>query len=321
VLLLLASSATAQVPGMSVEPCDICVGRDQVDAAQSIGPIPCENWYNMSSYTFDETENCLLNRAAGAKFCSCGDAVTWNTCYLCGDATSNQQADFSKYIPDSPGGSLTCGDMLEMPAVDNLDTCSLLQEKYAFWCGCPNANANVPCPFCPEGAPPNLDVEYPFTNGGMSCSELHDFYQVQTASSCETLRGSDFQYFLIDMPAHCECPGRSAPMLCQGSYCPEGQGIPTENLTNAIGQNLGVTCADTDFLMDFITKPEDCDFLYSTANLCCAEVSQVATEVDSENAGSGSGTVFESTGGNQQSSASRMSAVAWTASILGFFVW
>lgn len=306
-LVLLASSAYGQGEDDNSGACDVCIGDGWVNEAAFFGDMPCSDWIVLANNTPAGVEACTLHRTAGAQFCGCNEVTeTFATCYLCGDAASNAQANANKYIPDSPGASLTCEDMMEMPILD-ADTCPLIQEKYQHWCECPNApqTAAVSCSFCEGGGEPNTDLDYPFVDGGLNCADLNDWYQVQSAESCPAVRESDLSFYLIDMQAYCQCPGREPPMVCQGSFCPSGMGIPTDQIATLIDDLTGVTCGDSSFLMEMITKEEDCELLYSTSDICCKAAGDV---------------VFEATGGTSAAT-TQTPFIALLAAVLALFAW
>ncbi|CAB9508129.1 expressed unknown protein [Seminavis robusta] len=259
-------------------PCDVCVGG-AFDASLSFGGIPCSDWHGFASTTTpDGEEACYLHRTSGAHFCGCASDQQFDTCYLCGDANSNEYANLGLALPDSPdGGGLTCKDILEMPDTDDGITCPLIQEKYQKWCGCPNAadDAEPPCPFCEGGGEPNPALEFPFADGGQSCAALNDWYKVQTANACPKIRQADSLTYLIDMQAYCECPGREAPKICSDVYCPSGTGIPAANLSKVLDENTGITCGDSSYLLEMIQSQANCDLLLSTADQCCKTASEV----------------------------------------------
>ena len=135
---------------------------------------------------------------------------------------------------------------------------------------------------------------------------LNDFYQVQTAASCPALREEDEKFYLIDLQAYCQCPGRDPPNVCEGSYCPTGSGIPTHQLSTVIDPEMGLTCKDTGFLMDMIAKQQDCEALYSTSWICCSEEpSQI---------------VFESANGQFNQSSGVTTTMTMASKVVSFLV-
>ena len=135
-----------------------------------------------------------------------------------------------------------------------------------------------------------MELEYPFDNGGLNCAMLEEWYQVQSAASCSAIRAADAGFYLMDMQAYCQCPGREPPMVCQGSFCPTGTGIPTENLSTVIDERMGVTCGDNSLLMKMITKKEDCEFLYATSPMCCKAAADLVFEATAGYAGASAAT-------------------------------
>jgi len=282
-LLVVAGLAEAQ-DGESTG----CIACDDgtVDESLSVLGIPCSNW--LAEAMHDRWEGCTLQRAIGVHFCGCGEG--FEMCFLCGDATGNQSVNRSKPIPDmsipgnpedSPRPVLTCGDIMELPDVDSGVTCPLLRDKYAFWCGCPNAQADGPtCPFCEYGGEPNLDLPYPFPVGSWlpadpSCLGAHDLTVVQSSAECDSFRENALRGggYVIDMNFYCQCPGVEPPEVCQGSYCPEGTAIPDDkldawDLLNGYG---GMTCGMLSMEWDLNAKARHCKAIERTASDCCTE--------------------------------------------------
>ena len=284
VLLLLWLVATSINAQDQPQPCNVCVGG-AINEDNFFGSLSCSDWFDGASSAAEGDEACYLHRSAGVQSCGCGDDLdeasegVFDTCYLCGDASSNQQANGNKVIPDSPGG-LTCADILEMPIVDPTHTCPLLQEKYQRWCECPSAiNQEPACTFCPNGGEPDVTITYPFDNlptGVADCSVQQDYYEVQTAEACPLVQASDRDYFLIDMPAYCQCPSTEPPKVCPQVFCPSGTGIPSDRLQLVVDDNdFGITCADSSFMLEMITNPDNCQVMLGYAPECCATTAGV----------------------------------------------
>jgi hypothetical protein len=275
--VLLTFLLAALLPQAQAE-CDVCSGG-YPNPSLSLGTIPCMEWFELASANTPDTgEACTMQRTAGIRFCGCAANLQFDTCYLCGNADSNQQmANAAASIPDAPpNSSLTCADIAEMPIVDQGVTCPLIQEKYQKWCACPNAQTTAPsCPFCENGGQPNTALAYPFKDNDLSCKALHEWYQVQTADACPQLRQAAIQTFLIDMQAHCECPGREHPNICSNIYCPVGTGIQTSDLNLLLDVNTGITCGNVSSLLQMIQKPQDCELLLNTSDKCCKNASQI----------------------------------------------
>ena len=274
------------------EPCNACVGGSLTEDL-FFGNMPCPEWFDVATLAGDDDEYCYLHRSAGVKYCGCGDGISqeeidadfgWGgTCFLCGDANSNSQATgMTKVIPDSPV-ALTCADLMEMPIIDPDQTCPLLQEKYQRFCECPNINASdqePACTFCPNGGSPDTTILYPFDNipspGPADCAALEELYSVQTAAACPFVRASDRDYFLMDMPAYCQCPSVEPPRICNPLFCPKGTGIPAEQLDLVVDDiGFGITCADNTMLLEMMSNPDNCQVMLDYAPDCCATTAGV----------------------------------------------
>lgn len=191
----------------SCTPCDIPLTEEQGQTV--FGAFNCSDWEEDARWDPADSEICRLNRIAGLAFCGCNvpTAVT-ETCDLCPNGSVD--VDLERELPDVPG--VTCGDIMDVPAVDGEETCSLLQAKYAFWCDCPKAEPT--CTLCPTGAfPPKPNKGLPF-DANLFCGDIATEFLISTPKQCSELNSE----IPIDLASYCECPETEPPETCQ--LCP-----------------------------------------------------------------------------------------------------
>jgi hypothetical protein len=147
-------------------------------------------------------------------------------------------------LPDQ-SNTTTCHDIYRLPVMDSNVTCTLLQDKYARYCGCyENATADMippaSCTLCKNSkdAIINVTSHRPAMMPSMSsCRDYEWIFSVQTSSMCQTLQEDLIaNHQSVNLQAYCDCPDTSIPNLC-GPLCPEGFVIPPDQTNQIVVTN------------------------------------------------------------------------------------
>lgn len=251
-LVSLVLGATSAQP-QNCTPCDIPMS---VEAGQKVfGAFNCSEWEEDARWDPAGSEICSLNRIAGVAFCGCDvpQAVT-ETCDLCPNGSVD--VDLERELPDVPG--VTCGDIINVPAVDGEESCTLLQAKYAFWCDCPKVKPT--CTLCPSGAfPPKPNKGLPFDTN-LYCGDIATEFLVSTPRQCNELK-TDIP---VDLASYCECPNTRPPETCQ--LCPDGYSI-----NDYVIVENGLTCGDVHQIARFSTNETVCEIMEDVHDTCCSK--------------------------------------------------
>jgi len=269
-----ATSVATTEPSTATANCIPCIGDGSFDTSLSFAGNPCDVALAEFAAAAEGDEICILGRIAGTAFCGCASEVPLSTCSLCGSFGGEEMVDVSLPLPDI-GPFLTCGDLLEIPAVDGDATCSLIQEKYAYFCGCPNAAPG--CSLCSDDSSfvPNLDVP-PFVEGEQvvgSCSLFEDLFQVQTKHTCPEIRESLKERLPIDIFTYCQCSNVEASGGCSTDgtkFCPEGTTVPDVGQDEQFdNEGADVTCRTAQILFETTTDQSLCASLSVVSSFCC----------------------------------------------------
>lgn len=271
--------------------CNVCEGNQINPNNSLLDGTTCSDWLTNNTDTpINNTDLCLLTRLEGAAFCECPVPYQGNiTCNICngaeamsaddnGDAVPPKNYDLP--IPDYP--KLTCAALLQLPAVDHSQTCDLLYQKYAKYCGCPNPPKQNPCDFCESGAvPADKPFPFPFALTGeasldLSCRGIGNYLSVQTGTACAEARKEMLSAGGgIDLESYCECSGPEAPKPC-GAFCPGGGGIPNITLDfvpSEQGQveGGGLTCQELEIAVNYwaADNSSTCTMLKYFDGSCC----------------------------------------------------
>jgi uncharacterized surface protein with fasciclin (FAS1) repeats/cyclophilin family peptidyl-prolyl cis-trans isomerase len=238
------------------------------------------------------TESCLYDRLVATGRCGCpvGEEYTNQFCNVCNGSVIDSvdliaDLEYGKYIPDA--ASLTCEELFALSAIDGSDSCNLLFEKYAHFCGCPDILPS--CSLCQE-SPTIGEQQYnqdkiiplqfvPWDNDGFpeqtTCSGINLILSVQTSSVCPEFRSSWLASSPLDIISYCECPETQAPKLC-GDYCPSGMRVTnkTKDLVIIFPDRTSYTCAQIELGVHYTTDVNTCqEFQQQGQETCCAVAS------------------------------------------------
>jgi hypothetical protein len=263
--------------------CIFCDTKDEFDSELTFAGISCEEWASLALFA-PPGEQCVVLRAAAVQFCEC-PATTEETCNLCPNGVDGFQANQELLIINN----LTCSDIVNMPAVDGEETCSFVQQKFSYLCGCPGVAPS--CSLCGQDEDGNQLV---MTNGDevlipgnpntnepdVTCSIWDkllsvDFTSLQAdesivaltgrtaggTSSCEESVGVAQGATGIQLSGLCGCPGVEAANNC--STCPDGMVLVD-------GRE---DCKRIGFVAPFITSASKCQLMQTGAEQvgCCID--------------------------------------------------
>lgn len=229
---------------------------------------PCDLWYetmlNVTAAEAPSSDRCLVNRLYAAAYCGCPveleavsfcDPCSGEVVPLSDVASLPTEFLLERELPDITG-DVFCSSLLELPAVDLTETCNLLYNKYASFCGCPRAIPS--CSLC-EGDPEDKPV--PGT-GGASCLDVGNVYSVQTPETCQAEDVLD--YTELDIAAYC-CPEIEPSYNCGESPC---SATISDEVLDLVIPDSDITCQ---VFVDVYPSATDCELWRDAVELCCAE--------------------------------------------------
>lgn len=247
------------------EKCKPCDG--EVNASLSLDGLPCTEWLNYASEVTADTEECALERLLGWKFCGC-PAQAEERCTFCESGIAG--IVFDKRLPFS---SITCGALVDVPAIDGATTCNLADD-FAMYCGCQSVAPQ--CTLCRDGAPPqNIDAPLYL---GLTCSDIHGLHLVSSPNRCDDL---SIEY-PFDLQAYCGC--NNAPKPDHGCpFCPYGGVL--NNHTQTLESDATSTCGDWATLAAYAKEGESSCAVFQYVGLECCDSMVLPDIFDDEGQG------------------------------------
>lgn len=183
-------------------------------------------------------------------------------CNVCGNSAITDYAHDKPYPPYG----LTCSQLGFAETIGYNLSCEVIQERFGYYCECPNA-AKPSCTTCAlDGLPPDPSLSIPVLGEGVTCGEISDYASLRDAKTC--LAG--IASFAVDVSAYCQCPGFQAPNSCSLD-CPDGLAL---NRSALIGDAMGmaswiITCGDMAEFVPFVNNAQLCQTIQSAAEPCC----------------------------------------------------
>ena len=257
-------------PDNTTQNCSACSGPINLNSSLPDG-LSCRLWQLEVSQLAADAEACALEQAVGIEYCGCSAPDEVQPCNSCPNGALAFNPE--RILPDTRG--LTCEDLSTLRFVE----CSIIYEKYSFWCGCVDAQAEAPnCTLCDGGGsfqnkpyivPGQDSATFSYQMFGQlantSCQGFADFYSVQTRQSCEgageQLTGDTF----VDIQAWCQCPGTSAPNVC-GEFCPRGTILQEALVPN---NETEYTCREISDIFAYSQDNSTCESARVPWRSCC----------------------------------------------------
>lgn len=255
--------------------CSLCpAGQALVNpglVVPSTGGMTCSMLQDYLGFITNE-DACVAIAESASELC----CTPLPDCPLCGNPSFTNYNQNKLYPPFG----LTCSqlNLALSPAIDIDITCPEIQQRFGFYCGCPNAIRSG-CSICAGNEdPPDPSLPIPALGPGITCGEVNEYASLRPMDSCM----DDVASWTVDVRAFCNCPGFAARKTCS-VQCRSGLAL---NRDASVPDIMGISADGS----DTVTCGELADFaeFVDGSSLCAAIQNSIYSGCCGSGAGSSS---------------------------------